>query len=232
MEYRANGERWTHAFRAKLISDDEVDAALERAGLERVALARRAAHLARGAARQPRWRRLIWSAGGFTSFGQQERVPELNDGELDAARRRRLLGDEAALAGRLRPCPPRRHGRLTGMVERFRGRGRAQLEHPRVLAGTGLPSEVPSFCDSVSTSVPPGGMYAAIGSPSSACSCALGSSPPRDSTITRTARTATAARIFVRVLTARTARPGPGRRRRTSSRRRSARRVAGARAGA
>ena len=35
MEYRANGERWTHAFRAKLISDDEVDAALERAGLER-----------------------------------------------------------------------------------------------------------------------------------------------------------------------------------------------------
>ena len=36
MEYRANGERWTHAFRAKLISDDEVDAALSRAGLERV----------------------------------------------------------------------------------------------------------------------------------------------------------------------------------------------------
>jgi len=35
MEYRANGERWTHAFRAKLIPDDEVDAALERAGLER-----------------------------------------------------------------------------------------------------------------------------------------------------------------------------------------------------
>ena len=36
MEYRANGERWTHAFRAKLISDDEVDVALARAGLERV----------------------------------------------------------------------------------------------------------------------------------------------------------------------------------------------------
>ena len=36
MEYRANGERWTHAFRAKLISDDEVDAALARAALERV----------------------------------------------------------------------------------------------------------------------------------------------------------------------------------------------------
>ena len=36
MEYRANGERWTHAFRTKLISDDEVDAALARAGLERV----------------------------------------------------------------------------------------------------------------------------------------------------------------------------------------------------
>jgi len=36
MEYRANGERWTHAFRAKLIADDEVDAALSRAGLVRV----------------------------------------------------------------------------------------------------------------------------------------------------------------------------------------------------
>ncbi len=36
MEYRANGERWTHAFSARLISDDEVDAALARAGLERV----------------------------------------------------------------------------------------------------------------------------------------------------------------------------------------------------
>jgi SAM-dependent methyltransferase len=36
MEYRANGERWTHAFRTKLISDDEVDTALARAGLERV----------------------------------------------------------------------------------------------------------------------------------------------------------------------------------------------------
>ena len=36
MEYRASGERWTHAFRAKLISDDEVDVALSRAGLERV----------------------------------------------------------------------------------------------------------------------------------------------------------------------------------------------------
>ena len=35
MDYGANGECWTHAFRAKLISDDEVDAALERAGLER-----------------------------------------------------------------------------------------------------------------------------------------------------------------------------------------------------
>ena len=36
VEYRANGERWTHAFHARLISDDEVDAALLRAGLERV----------------------------------------------------------------------------------------------------------------------------------------------------------------------------------------------------
>jgi len=36
MEYRADGERWTHAFRARLISDDEVDAALSRASLERV----------------------------------------------------------------------------------------------------------------------------------------------------------------------------------------------------
>jgi SAM-dependent methyltransferase len=36
MEYRANGEHWTHAFSAKLISDDEVEAALARAGLERV----------------------------------------------------------------------------------------------------------------------------------------------------------------------------------------------------
>ena len=35
MKYRANGEHWTHAFRTKLISDDEVDAALARAGLER-----------------------------------------------------------------------------------------------------------------------------------------------------------------------------------------------------
>jgi SAM-dependent methyltransferase len=35
IEYRANGQRWTHAFRAKLISDDEVDAALARVGLER-----------------------------------------------------------------------------------------------------------------------------------------------------------------------------------------------------
>ena len=36
MEYRAGGKRWTHAFRAKLISDDEVDVALSRVGLERV----------------------------------------------------------------------------------------------------------------------------------------------------------------------------------------------------
>ncbi len=36
MDYEANGERWTHAFRTKLISDDEVDAALARTGLERV----------------------------------------------------------------------------------------------------------------------------------------------------------------------------------------------------
>lgn len=36
MDYEANGERWTHAFRTKLISDDQVDAALTRAGLERV----------------------------------------------------------------------------------------------------------------------------------------------------------------------------------------------------
>jgi len=36
VEYRAAGERWTHAFRARLISDDDVDAALSRAELERV----------------------------------------------------------------------------------------------------------------------------------------------------------------------------------------------------
>lgn len=36
MEYEANGERWTHSFRAKLISDADVDSALARAGLERV----------------------------------------------------------------------------------------------------------------------------------------------------------------------------------------------------
>jgi hypothetical protein len=36
MEYRTGGERWTHAFRTKLISDDDVDSALARAGLERV----------------------------------------------------------------------------------------------------------------------------------------------------------------------------------------------------
>ena len=36
MEYEAAGERWTHAYRARLISDEEVDAALVRAGLRRV----------------------------------------------------------------------------------------------------------------------------------------------------------------------------------------------------
>lgn len=36
MEYRTNGERWTHAFQARLIAEAEVDAALSRAGLERV----------------------------------------------------------------------------------------------------------------------------------------------------------------------------------------------------
>ena len=35
MEYEAGGMHWTHAYRAKLISDDEVDAALARAGLRR-----------------------------------------------------------------------------------------------------------------------------------------------------------------------------------------------------
>ena len=39
---------------------------------------------------------------------QQERVAELDDGELEPARRRPLLGDEAALAGLLRRRPPRR----------------------------------------------------------------------------------------------------------------------------
>ncbi len=36
MEYEAGDERWTHAYRARLISDDEVDAALARVGLRRV----------------------------------------------------------------------------------------------------------------------------------------------------------------------------------------------------
>ena len=36
MDYHANGERWTHAFRTRLITDDKVDAALGRAGLELV----------------------------------------------------------------------------------------------------------------------------------------------------------------------------------------------------
>jgi SAM-dependent methyltransferase len=36
MDYEANGERWTHAFRTRLIPDDEVDPALARSGLERV----------------------------------------------------------------------------------------------------------------------------------------------------------------------------------------------------
>jgi SAM-dependent methyltransferase len=36
MEYEANGERWSHAFQARLISDDAVEAALGRAGLRRV----------------------------------------------------------------------------------------------------------------------------------------------------------------------------------------------------
>ena len=36
MDYEAGGERWSHAFQARLISDDAVDAALERAGLRRV----------------------------------------------------------------------------------------------------------------------------------------------------------------------------------------------------
>jgi SAM-dependent methyltransferase len=36
MDYEAGGERWSHAFEARLISDDAVDAALERAGLRRV----------------------------------------------------------------------------------------------------------------------------------------------------------------------------------------------------
>ena len=36
MRYEAEGQHWTHAFRARLISDEGVDAALERAGLRRV----------------------------------------------------------------------------------------------------------------------------------------------------------------------------------------------------
>lgn len=36
MEYEAGGERWRHAYRARLISDDEVDTSLARAGLQRV----------------------------------------------------------------------------------------------------------------------------------------------------------------------------------------------------
>ncbi len=35
MDYEAGGERWTHAFSARLIADDAVDAALARAGLRR-----------------------------------------------------------------------------------------------------------------------------------------------------------------------------------------------------
>ena len=51
MEYRAGGERWTHAFRTKLISDDDVDAA-PRASWAR-ASGRRATDLAGGAAVRP-----------------------------------------------------------------------------------------------------------------------------------------------------------------------------------
>lgn len=36
MEYEFQSERWTHAYRSKLISDDEVDTALAHAGLRRV----------------------------------------------------------------------------------------------------------------------------------------------------------------------------------------------------
>jgi len=36
MQYEAGGEQWRHAFTARLISDRDVDAALERAGLQRV----------------------------------------------------------------------------------------------------------------------------------------------------------------------------------------------------
>jgi hypothetical protein len=36
MDYEANGERWTHPFRTRLIPDEKVDAALARSGLERV----------------------------------------------------------------------------------------------------------------------------------------------------------------------------------------------------
>jgi SAM-dependent methyltransferase len=36
MRYEAGGEQWSHAFTARLISDRDVDAALQRAGLQRV----------------------------------------------------------------------------------------------------------------------------------------------------------------------------------------------------
>jgi SAM-dependent methyltransferase len=36
MEYEADGQLWKHSFQSRLLSDDEVDAALREAGLERV----------------------------------------------------------------------------------------------------------------------------------------------------------------------------------------------------
>lgn len=70
MEYRANGERWTHAFRTKLISDDEVDARLAQAGLERVRwLDERRAWLE---ARPERGRRGLRARGGEGSRGAPE----------------------------------------------------------------------------------------------------------------------------------------------------------------
>ena len=88
--------------------------------------------------RQPRWRRLIWSAGGFTPAGSKSASRNWTTASSRRPDADRLLGDEAAPTGRLRRCPPCSRGRLTGMLERSCGSGGGQLEHPRVLSGDGL----------------------------------------------------------------------------------------------
>ena len=214
-------------FRARLISDDEVDARSRGTRASRCSMS---ANLARGAARQPRVTQGDMERRRLHVGGQQERVSELNDSELEAARRRPLLGDEAALAGRF----VRVHPAADSLAAWSSASAAAAALNSNIArtAPDGLAERGAFVLRLRVDQRASGGTYAAIGSPSSACSCALDSSPPRVSTITSTASTATAARIFVRVLTVRTARPGPGRRRRTASRGRSARRGGEARAGA